>query len=251
MSILALENVSKHFAGIRAVSDVSFRLEEGEITALIGPNGAGKTTLVNLITGVYAVSAGRILFQGVDVTGQRPFQAARRGLARTFQIVQPFPNMTVLQNVAAGAMFGGGHAGVAEATEEARRQLAFTGLSAFADKPASALTLAGRKRLELAKSLAMKPKVLMLDEVNAGFGSHEIDDALALIRRIAEQGVTILIIEHLMKVVMSLAKRVLVLHHGQLIAEGDPNGIVEDPRVIEAYLGQKFAQRIKDAAGRG
>jgi branched-chain amino acid transport system ATP-binding protein len=250
-AILELENVSKHFAGIRAVSDVSFRLREGEIVALIGPNGAGKTTLVNLVTGVHPVSAGRIRFQGVDVTGQRPFQAARRGIARTFQIVQPFPRMSVLQNVAAGALFGGGHASLGEAMAEARAQLEFTGLTAFTDRPASALTLAGRKRLELAKSLAMNPKVLMLDEVNAGLGAHEIDDALALIRRIAGRGVTILIIEHLMKVVLSLAHRVMVLHHGQLIAEGDPNGIVDDARVIEAYLGQKFARRIKDAANHG
>jgi branched-chain amino acid transport system ATP-binding protein len=250
-SILDVENVSKHFGGIRAVSNVSLGLREGEIVALIGPNGAGKTTLVNVITGVHPASAGRIRFLGADVTKQRPFQAARRGLARTFQIVQPFPRMSVLQNVAAGALFGGAHANVSDALEAAREQLDFTGLTAFADRAASALTLVGRKRLELAKSLAMKPKVLMLDEVNAGLTSGEIDGALALIRRITERGVTILIIEHLMKVVLSLAHRVLVLHHGQLIAEGKPSEIVDDPRVIEAYLGEKFARRIKAIAGRG
>jgi branched-chain amino acid transport system ATP-binding protein len=246
--ILELEHVSKNFGGIRAVSDVSFGLRDGEIVALIGPNGAGKTTLVNVITGVYPASSGRIRFRGTDVTAQRPFRAARRGLARTFQIVQPFPRMTVLENVAAGALFGGAHANVRDAMAAAREQLDFTGLTAFADRAASALTLAGRKRLELAKSLAMKPKVLMLDEVNAGLNATEIDGALALIRRIAARGITILIIEHLMKVVLSIAHRVLVLHHGQLIAEGTPKEIVDDPRVIEAYLGQKFARRIKEAA---
>jgi branched-chain amino acid transport system ATP-binding protein len=246
--ILELEHVSKNFGGIRAVSDVSFGLRDGEIVALIGPNGAGKTTLVNVVTGVYTASSGRIRFRGTDVTAQRPFQAARRGLARTFQIVQPFPRMTVLENVAAGALFGGAHANVRDAMAGAREQLDFTGLTAFADRAASALTLAGRKRLELAKSLAMKPKVLMLDEVNAGLNATEIDGALALIRRIAARGITILIIEHLMKVVLSIAHRVLVLHHGQLIAEGTPKEIVDDPRVIEAYLGQKFARRIKEAA---
>jgi branched-chain amino acid transport system ATP-binding protein len=250
-SILELENVSKRFGGIRAVSDVSFGLRDGEIVALIGPNGAGKTTLVNVITGVHQASAGRIRFRGADVTAQRPFQAARRGLARTFQIVQPFPRMSVLENVAAGALFGGAHGNVREAMAAAREQLDFTGLTAFADRAASALTLAGRKRLELAKSLAMRPKILMLDEVNAGLNASEIDGALALIRRIAERGVTILVIEHLMKVVLSIAQRVLVLHHGQLIAEGTPRKIVDDSRVIEAYLGQKFAGRIKEMAIRG
>jgi branched-chain amino acid transport system ATP-binding protein len=250
-AILALENVSKHFGGIHAVSDVSLSLEEGEIVALIGPNGAGKTTLVNIITGAHSASQGRIRFRGADVTGQRPFQAARRGLARTFQIVQPFPRMTVLENVAAGALFAGGHTNVRDAMAVAREQLEFTGLTAFADRAASALTLAGRKRLELAKSLAMKPKVLMLDEVNAGLNSFEIDGALNLIRRIAERGVTILIIEHIMRVVLSLAHRVLVLHHGQLIAEGEPSKIVGDPRVIEAYLGEKFARRINETSSRG
>jgi branched-chain amino acid transport system ATP-binding protein len=211
---------------------------------LIGPNGAGKTTLVNLLTGVQRPTSGRIRFQGVDVTSQRPYQAARRGLARTFQIVQPFPRMTVLENVAAGALFGGARPSVAEAMEVAREQLEFTGLAALADRPASALTLAGRKRLELAKSMAMGPKILMLDEVNAGLNSSEIDGALRLIRQIAERGITILIIEHLMKVVMSLAERVLVLHHGQLIAEGSPTEIIRNSKVVEAYLGQKFAERF-------
>jgi branched-chain amino acid transport system ATP-binding protein len=243
-TILVAERLNQRFGGIQAIDDLSFALKEGEVVALIGPNGAGKTTLVNLLTGVHRPTSGRIRFQGEDVTAQQPFQAARRGLARTFQIVQPFPRMTVLENVAAGALFGGKQPNVAAAMDVAREQLEFTELASFADRPASSLTLAGRKRLELAKSMAMAPKVLMLDEVNAGLNASEIDGALTLIRKIAERGITILIIEHLMKVVMSLAERVLVLHHGQLIAEGSPTEIVRNTKVVEAYLGQKFAQRF-------
>jgi branched-chain amino acid transport system ATP-binding protein len=241
--ILQLDAVSKTFGGIQALRHISFTMNEGPIVALIGPNGAGKTTLVSVITGVQRASQGHVLFRGRDVTRQRPFQAARRGLARTFQIVQPFPRMSVLENVAAGALFAGAHAGVAEAMNAAREQLEFTGLTAFADRPASALTLAGRKRLELAKSLAMRPQLLMLDEVNAGLTPTEIEGALALIRKISKRGITILIIEHVMKVVFSLAERVLVLHHGELIADGSPGNIAGQPRVIEAYLGEKFARR--------
>ena len=249
-AILVAEKLSRNFGGIQAIDDLSFALNEGEIVALIGPNGAGKTTLVNLLTGVVKPSSGRIRFEGEDVTAQRPFELARRGLARTFQIVQPFPRMTVLENVAAGALFGGERPSVADAMAVAREQLEFMELASFADRPASALTLAGRKRLELAKSMAMSPKVLMLDEVNAGLNSSEIDGALRLIRRIAERGVTILVIEHLMKVVMSLAERVLVLHHGKLIAEGSAANMVRDKNVIEAYLGEKFARRFTaEAAG--
>jgi branched-chain amino acid transport system ATP-binding protein len=243
-TILVAERLNQRFGGIQAIDDLSFALKEGEVVALIGPNGAGKTTLVNLLTGVHRPTSGRIRFQGEDVTAQQPFQAARRGLARTFQIVQPFPRMTVLENVAAGALFGGKQLSVAAAMDVAREQLEFTELASLADRPASSLTLAGRKRLELAKSMAMAPKVLMLDEVNAGLNASEIDGALTLIRKIAERGITILIIEHLMKVVMSLAERVLVLHHGQLIAEGTPSEIVRNTKVVEAYLGQKFAQRF-------
>lgn len=243
--ILKLDGVGKSFGGVRAVNDVSFELSEGEIVGLIGPNGAGKTTLVNLITGVHGLSAGSVLFAGQDVSRQKPFQAARRGLARTFQIVQPFPQMTVLENVAAGALFGGAPDRMGDAMVEARRELTFVGLDGLADTPASALTLPNRKRLELAKSLAMRPKVLMLDEVNAGLNAAEIDGALELIRQIAARGITILIIEHLMKVVLSISQRILVLHHGELIAEGDPRSVVEDDKVIEAYLGAKFAARFK------
>jgi branched-chain amino acid transport system ATP-binding protein len=250
-TILVAEHLSQRFGGIQAIDQLSFALNEGEVVALIGPNGAGKTTLVNLLTGVHRPTSGRIRFRGVDVTSQKPYQAARRGLARTFQIVQPFPRMTVLENVAAGALFGGARPSVAEAMDVARQQLEFTGLAGLADCPASALTLAGRKRLELAKSMAMGPKVLMLDEVNAGLNSSEIDGALRLIRQIAERGITILIIEHLMKVVMSLAERVLVLHQGQLIAEGSPTEIVRNSKVVEAYLGQKFAQRFGGEAPNG
>jgi branched-chain amino acid transport system ATP-binding protein len=243
-TVLVAEKLSRNFGGIQAIDDLSFALSEGEIVALIGPNGAGKTTLVNLLTGIVKPSSGRIRFEGADVTAQRPFESARRGLARTFQIVQPFPKMTVLENVAAGALFGGERPSVADAMAVAREQLEFMELASFADRPASALTLVGRKRLELAKSMAMGPKVLMLDEVNAGLNSSEIDGALRLIRKIAERGVTILVIEHLMKVVMSLAERVLVLHHGKLIAEGSATNMVRDKNVIEAYLGEKFARRF-------
>ncbi|MDF2998167.1 MAG: Branched-chain amino acid transport ATP-binding protein LivG [Xanthobacteraceae bacterium] len=245
--ILKLHGLSKHFGGIKAVNDVSFELAPGEIVGLIGPNGAGKTTLVNIVTGRMPPSSGRIVFEGQDVTTQRAHQAARRGLCRTFQIVQPFPAMTVLENVTAGALFGAGAASPTEARAQAMESLAFVGIAGLAGQPAATLTLAARKRLELAKSLAMKPRVLMLDEVNAGLNSNEIEGATALIRRIAERGVTVLIIEHLMKVVLSLSKRLLVLHHGRLIADGPAAEIVADERVVEAYLGQKFAARLRQA----
>jgi branched-chain amino acid transport system ATP-binding protein len=238
--LLELSGVSRRFGGLRALSQVDLTVEQGEVVGLIGPNGAGKTTLVNVVTGVHRASAGRVRFDGEDVTRLRPFQAARRGIARTFQIVQPFPAMTVLENVAAAALFAGGGGSMGEARAQAREHLELVGLGALAARPAAALTLAARKRLELAKSLAMRPKLLLLDEVNAGLNAVEMDAALALIRQIAARGVTIIIIEHLMKVVLSLCSRIVVLHHGELIAAGAPAAIVKDPRVVQAYLGRRY-----------
>ncbi len=240
-ALLELRAVSRRFGGLKAVDDVTLDIAAGEIIGLIGPNGAGKTTLINVVTSVHPASEGTVTFDGRDITALRPYQIARLGLARTFQIVQPFPKMTVLENVAAGALFAGRAASVADALSSAREHLDFTGLSAIAHKPAASLTLAQRKRLEMAKGLAMQPRLLMLDEVNAGLNASEIDEALAMIRRIAERGVTILIVEHLMRVVLSVSQRIVVLHHGQLIADGEPQAVLRDRAVIEAYLGSKYA----------
>ena len=195
-SLMQLEGLSRRFGGLNALQDVTLSINAGEVLGLIGPNGAGKTTLVNVVTGVHRASGGRVLFEGKDITSYLPYRTARVGLARTFQIVQPFPELSVRDNVAAAALFSGGCSGIRAAHRIAGEQLEFVGLSGSSDQLASSLTLAMRKRLELAKALAMKPRLLFLDEVNAGLNSAEVEQAMALIRQIADAGITIVLIAH-------------------------------------------------------
>jgi branched-chain amino acid transport system ATP-binding protein len=232
---LVIRNLSKKFGGLRAVQDVSFTVKENETVALIGPNGAGKTTSFHLVTGFHRPDQGSVLAFGREIVGLKPHDICALGLARTFQVAKPFGAMTVLDNVMTGAFLRDRH--VAVARDMAREAIEFTGLSARAQTAARDLTTIDQRRLEMARALATQPRLLLLDEVMAGLNPSEIDQAVALIGKLSQRGLTIVIVEHVMRAIMAVARHIVVLDHGQKIAEGTPKEIVENPEVIRAYLG--------------
>jgi branched-chain amino acid transport system ATP-binding protein len=246
-ALLETRALSKRFGGLAALQGVDLTIRKGEILGVLGPNGAGKTTFVNCISGLDKPTSGSILFRGQDITPLPSYRIGRLGIARTFQVVKPLKQLTVLENVAIGAMFGaGGNGRTAEqARGRAQEVLERVGLIARAADSASELTIPDLKRLELAKALAMDPELLFLDEVMAGLNPTEVESAMELIRGINRDGVTLFVIEHVMKAIMGISDRVVVFHFGKKIAEGEPREVVEMPEVIEAYLGERFARRAK------
>jgi branched-chain amino acid transport system ATP-binding protein len=236
--VLTLERVTKRFGGLTAVNNVTLEVRQGELVGIIGPNGAGKTTLFNVIAGYYPVDDGRIVFDGEDIRGLAPHEVCRRGLTRTFQIVKPFGNLSVLDNVMIGALTR--LASVREARAEAERVVETCNLGAQSAARARALPIGLRKRLEVARALATRPKLLLLDEVMSGINPAELSEMMTLIRRLHAGGLTIIVIEHIMAAMMRLAQRIVVLHHGERIAEGPPAQVARDRRVVDAYLGEEF-----------
>jgi len=245
--ILQVSGVSKRFGGLQALLHVTFDLPEGQIMGLIGPNGAGKTTLFNVINGVYAPDEGKVIFRDEDVSGKAPYELARRGLARTHQIVRPLNDLTIRENVMVGSCFGREGHGLAEAADIADEVIEFVGLKSRIDQLAGSLNVAQKKRLEMARALASRPYLLLLDEVLAGLNPSEISTMVETIRKVRQQGVTIIMIEHVMHAVMNVSDRIIVLDYGQQIAEGNPQEIANNARVIEAYLGDpKLAERLME-----
>lgn len=241
--MLNLRDISKHFGNLKAVSNVTFNLKEGEIVGLIGPNGAGKTTLISLIDGSLNPTGGSITFLGEDIAGKRPDELARKGMARTFQIVRVFKEMTVYENILVGALFAG-NLGLSQAKQKVKEALDFTGMAHLKDKTVREITLPDQKKLQIARALATDPKLLLLDEAMAGLNSKEVEAAIELVGRIRAQGISILVIEHLMKVIMNISDRIIVLHHGELIAEGTPREITSNEAVIAAYFGERYKKHL-------
>jgi branched-chain amino acid transport system ATP-binding protein len=240
MPVLEAEGVTKYFGGLAAIHDVHFHIDQGQIVGLIGPNGAGKTTLFNLISAALTPKSGTIRFKGKNITGLKPHQICRMGVARTFQSVKIFANMPALENVLLGSFFGSPTLmSSADAAREAAEVLEFVGLSAMGAVRAKDLTLPNQKRLEVARALATKPELLLLDEIMAGLNSTEVAQAMELVTRIRDNGITVIMIEHVMKAIMSVCDRVIVLHHGKKIAEGTPQEIATSKTVIRVYLGER------------
>ena len=244
---LELRGVTKRFGGVAAVDGVTFDVAKGEIVGIIGPNGAGKTTLLNCISGVHRLDGGDIRWQGTSIAGMAPHRVAKLGIGRTFQIVRPFGSMTVRENAAIGAMFGSADTrrGSKDALEWADQVLELVGLKAKAGHSVSALTIPDRKRLEVARAVATRPQLLLLDEVMAGLNNVEIDDALEMVRAVHATGVTVLVIEHVMRVIIGVCRRAVVLDFGQVLAQGEPEAVLRDERVIQAYLGERYAKRLR------
>ena len=236
MALLTVQNLTKKFGGLTAVHDFSLSVGEGEILGMIGPNGAGKTTAFNLISGYYSPNEGHVTFEGREITGNRPDVICKLGLARTFQIVKPFAQLSVLDNVMVGAYNRTNNN--KEARQRSMDILDFLGMNDLTHQLAGSLSVAGRKRLEIARVLATEPKMILFDEAMAGLRSRETDEIIELVRQISKQGVALLLVEHVMKVIMSLSDRIVVIHHGEKIAEGEPGEIVNNKAVIDAYLGE-------------
>ncbi len=244
MVLLEAKNVAKSYGGLKVLTDVTFRVNQGEIVGIIGPNGAGKTTFMNLISRLTSITGGVINYKGQTINNKKPHEIAKMGIARTFQVVKPFGGLSVLENVMVGAFYGKRNLNSkSEAKDVAEEALKVVGLEDVKDKDPRILPLAKRKKLEVARALAMGPDLLLLDEVMAGLGARELTDIMSEVIKLKEKGITIIAIEHVMKAIMGISDRIVVLHLGRLICEGKPEEVVKNPAVIEAYLGSKYAKK--------